>query len=69
MHLVSERSQAVTIDDRRFGFDEGETICTEYSYKYTLEAFTKLVHAAGGEIEKVWTDDKQYFAVAYVTIS
>ena len=39
MHLVSERAQTVRLLGRSFAFRPGETIHTENSHKYTIEAF------------------------------
>src|SRR5262249_49929047 len=33
MHLLSERPQTVKLDDRKFEFERGEKIITEFSYK------------------------------------
>lgn len=67
MHLESLREQAVTVDDQTFEFERGETICTEYSHKYTLEGFANMASLAGFEVEKVWTDDEDLFSVQYLT--
>lgn len=56
MHLRSERAQSVSIDEHRFEFDAGETICTEYSHKYVPSRFEALGNAAGLSLERFWTD-------------
>ena len=45
MHLVSRVAQSVNVGDHRFGFERGETIHTENSYKYSVEEFRAV--AAG----------------------
>lgn len=63
MHLRSECRQHVTIDGAVFDFSRGETICTEYSHKYTIEGMTELAGEAGLDVFHVWTDVNRYFAV------
>ena len=65
MHLVSETAQRVTVNDVEIPFEAGERICTEYSYKYTLDGFAELAESAGWSVEQVWTDDEQLFSVQY----
>ena len=65
MHLVSLRDQQVTIAGRRFALARGETICTEYSYKYTLPGFAEMARQAGFTVKKVWTDEKGWFSLQY----
>jgi L-histidine Nalpha-methyltransferase len=69
MHLVSRRSQTVTINDHRFDFQPGEHILTEYSHKYSLEAFAALANANGFKVEQVWTDPEKMFSVQYLTVA
>jgi dimethylhistidine N-methyltransferase len=66
MHLVSQQDQTVTIDHAEFFIQQGETIHTENSYKYTLEEFEELV-APHFTVEQVWTDRHDYFSVQYLT--
>lgn len=68
MHLVSTEDQTVRVDDQSFSFEAGETIRTEYSYKYTLDGFAHLAAETGFSIEEVWTDDKDFFSVQYATV-
>ena len=63
MHLVSRKSQAVRIDGRSFGFEAGETLHTECSYKYDPEEFIRLARVAGFECRQWWGDTAGYFAV------
>lgn len=66
MHLVSRREQEVNIGDERFDFGWGESIVTEYSHKYTIEAFSQMAQQACWESKEVWTDADDYFAVMYL---
>jgi dimethylhistidine N-methyltransferase len=63
MHLVSLKRQAVRIGPHRFGFDAGESIHTENSYKYSLEQFRALAALAGFRTVKAWTDRRSLFAL------
>ena len=63
MHLVSDATQTVGIDAQRFAFTVGETILTEYSYKYRLPDFAAMAKAAGFEMRHTWTDPLGHFAV------
>lgn len=65
MHLVSSQKQTVSIGDQKIDFEEGETIHTENSYKYSLGEFEELV-ADWYTVEKVWTDEKDYFSLQYL---
>ena len=63
MHLVSEEEQVVSIDGQSFHFESGETICTEHSYKFTVEGFSSLAEEAGWRLEESWTDSDELFAI------
>ena len=56
MHLASTKRQKVRVNGTTISFRAGETIHTENSYKYTLEAFEALAHGAGWSPLKVWSD-------------
>jgi uncharacterized SAM-dependent methyltransferase len=66
--LLSREEQSVTVAGRAFSFEAGETIHTEYSYKYTIDEFADLMAEAGFAVETVWTDDRSYFSVQYCTV-
>ncbi len=66
MHLVSQRSQSVTVHQTPFHFHWGETILTEHSHKYTIDGFAEMASRVGWTCREVWTDDRQYFAVMYL---
>ncbi len=63
MQLVSRRPQLVPVNGSRIGFTRGETITTEYSYKYTPDGFRELAHAAGYRHVRTWTDRRRLFSV------
>ena len=65
MHLVSSCEQTVHIDDQEIGFGEGESIHTENSYKYSLQGFEELV-SEWYSVEKVWTDERDYFSLQHL---
>jgi dimethylhistidine N-methyltransferase len=67
MHLVSLDARVVTVAGRRFGFEAGETIHTENSYKYTLPGFASLAAGAGLAVRRVWTDPRGWFSVQWLT--
>jgi dimethylhistidine N-methyltransferase len=66
MHLVSLKSQIVHIGEIEIVFEQGESIWTESSYKYTLKQFAQLAQAAGWKVEQVWTDPQEFFSMQYL---
>lgn len=69
MYLVSNEVQTVSIGSETIAFSPGETICTEYSHKYTVEEFVAIAAAAGLELHKEWTDTRRYFAVLHFVVA
>lgn len=67
MHLMSCDNQLVRLAGDSFSFLDDEAIVTEYSYKHTLAGFKALAAKAGLQVEKVWTDDRRWFSVQYLT--
>jgi dimethylhistidine N-methyltransferase len=63
MHLVSLAAQTVNVGDHRFGFERGETIHTENSYKYSVEEFRGVAAESGFRGAKVWTDRRGLFSL------
>ncbi len=63
MHLVSRRAQTVQVAGVAIGFDAGETIHTENSYKYDVAGFQALAEAAGWRPAQHWTDPDALFSV------
>jgi dimethylhistidine N-methyltransferase len=66
MHLVSQCKQQVKIGEKIFRFEQGESIHTEISSKYTVEEFRSLASMAGFGAGKVWFDDDRLFSVHYL---
>jgi dimethylhistidine N-methyltransferase len=64
MHLVSLADQTVKIADQPVDFKLGETIRTEYSYKYTAEGIGELARAAAMKVERLWRDADNLFSVS-----
>lgn len=65
MYLDSIRDQSAEVAGKTFQFVEGDTICTEHSYKYTLDGFADLAKTAGFKVKKVWMDAERLFSVQY----
>lgn len=63
LYLFSRRNQQVELFGQSFSLAADEGIYTESSYKYTFERFADVANAAGLEVEKVWTDERQWFSV------
>jgi len=68
IYLQSTRRQRVHIADKEFLFLGGESIRTEYSYKYTLESLRDLAQLGGFKLERTWTDNRGYFSVNLLTV-
>jgi L-histidine Nalpha-methyltransferase len=68
MHLVSRCDQTVCVGAMPFLFTAGESIHTENCYKFSLRALAGLAEAGGFDAEQVWTDERQYFSVSYLTV-
>lgn len=66
MHLVSRRRQDVHLDGRAYRFDEGETLHTENSYKFSIEGLRALAVQAGFQPGPVWTDRNTLFSVHWL---
>jgi dimethylhistidine N-methyltransferase len=66
MHLVSTQAQTVNVCKYSFEFEANETVLTEYSHKYTIEAFGEMANEAGLNVKNVWTDANEMFAVMYL---
>lgn len=67
-HLLSTKHQSVHVAGELFVFEEGETIHTEDSHKYTLDGFASLAEEAGMDVDSVWTDERSYFSVQYCLV-
>jgi dimethylhistidine N-methyltransferase len=63
MHLEATSAQTVTFDGGERRFAAGERIVTEYSYKYSPEAFAQMLAGAGYAAVRCWQDAAGDFAV------
>jgi uncharacterized SAM-dependent methyltransferase len=59
----------VRLDGESIRFQQGETICTEYSHKYSVDEFAELAAKAGFELHKHWTGKNRYFAVMHLVVT
>ena len=66
MHLVSQCDQRVKVGAEVFEFAEGESILTEYSYKYSVADLDTLSSRAGFRVRRHWLDENHYFCVLYL---
>jgi dimethylhistidine N-methyltransferase len=57
MHLVSLAEQSVSVAGRRFHFHLGETLLTEYSYKFRGDEFAAIASSAGWHLKGEWQQD------------
>jgi L-histidine Nalpha-methyltransferase len=67
MHLESLADQTVRLAGTAVRFRAGETIHTEDSYKYDLDAFARRAAACGWRADATWTDARRAFAVLHLT--
>lgn len=68
MHLVSGRDQGARVAGQPVFIAEGESIRTEYSYKYSLRDLHHMAAASGFRVERSWCDERRNFAVQYWSI-
>ena len=66
MHLMSRVRQVVHVCGWRFTFEEGETLHTENSHKFTIDGLRALAIQAGFTPGPVWTDEQQLFSVHWL---
>lgn len=66
MHLRATRALELQLGGEVYVFNEGETLHTEHSHKYTVEGFQALAARAGFKPGKVWTDANRWFAVLWL---
>jgi dimethylhistidine N-methyltransferase len=66
MHLVSRARQQVRLDGQTFSFEEGETLHTENSYKFSVQGMQALAEQAGFVPGPVWTDPGRLFSVHWL---
>ncbi|MCT0198928.1 L-histidine N(alpha)-methyltransferase [Synechococcus sp. CS-1325] len=63
MALVCQGPQQVAVAGRNWRFAAGESLITEYSYKYSPEAFTALAAEAGWRAVRRWSDPNDHFSL------
>ncbi len=68
MHLQATRPLTVQLAGEAYPFNEGETLHTEHSHKYTVAGFQALAARAGFKPGKVWTDENGWFAVLWLEV-
>jgi dimethylhistidine N-methyltransferase len=70
MHIISKIKQDVYIDALQgyVKFDEGESIHTENSYKFSIEDIESLINSVGLKVEKHYIDNKRWFDLALIKI-
>jgi dimethylhistidine N-methyltransferase len=66
MHLVSRCRQQVTLGGQAHEFEEGETLHTENSYKFTIEGLRALALRVGFRAGPVWTDPQRMFSLHWL---
>ncbi len=66
MHLMSRERQKVTLGDQTYTFEEGETLHTENSCKFTIDSLRALAVGAGYRPGPVWTDDDNLFSLHWL---
>lgn len=66
MHLMSLLRQCVSVCGEVFDFEEGETVHTENSHKYTVEAFWALASQAGFVPRRSWCDRDGLFSLHWL---
>jgi dimethylhistidine N-methyltransferase len=65
MHIVSRHAQKVAIDHlgATVDFEQGETIHTENSYKFSKDEISDLARRSGFQLEQHWRDSRALFSV------
>lgn len=66
MHLMSLQRQQVRLGGQAYEFDEGETLHTENSYKFTIDGLRALAVRAGFRAGPVWTDPHRMFSLHWL---
>lgn len=63
MHLVCLQKHSVYLDDVCVDFQQGESIHTESSYKYSPKDFQALAQNSGWHVEHVWMAEDDMFSI------
>ena len=67
MHLQARTDMTVQMGGLRFEFDEGESLHTENSYKFTVDGVRALARQAGFSPGPVWCDRHRLFSTHWLT--
>ena len=68
MHLLSMKTQTVHLNGVTYAFEQGETLHTEYSHKFTMAGVQQAAQLAGLQAGPVWSDPQQYFGLIWLNI-
>jgi dimethylhistidine N-methyltransferase len=63
MHLVSRHAQELRFNGHCFNLEEGESLHTENSYKYTPKEFISMASKSGFREVRHWVDSDGLFAI------
>ncbi len=66
MHLVSRQRQTVLLDGQAYRFEDGETLHTENSHKFSVHGLRALATEAGFLPGPVWTDPDGLFSLHWL---
>lgn len=66
MHLRATRPLELKLAGKTYVFNEGETLHTEHSHKYTVDGFQALAARAGFKPGKAWIDADGWFALLWL---
>ncbi|MBG9390332.1 L-histidine N(alpha)-methyltransferase [Caenimonas aquaedulcis] len=66
MHLVSRKRQRVALGGEWYEFEEGDSLHTENSHKFTIDSLRALASRAGFRPGPVWTDPDHLFSVHWL---
>ena len=69
IYLQCLRDHALHINGASIEFSEGELIERAVSYKYSPADFRDMAEQAGWHVEKMWTDERKWFGVHYLSAS
>ena len=69
MHLISKVKQKVKVNklNHVFVFENGETILTEYSHKYTIKSIEELANKCNFNVKRNFLDKNEWFNIALLT--
>ena len=68
MHLLSLKAQTEHLNGKAYAFNEGETLHTEYSHKFTIAGVQQAAQSAGLQAGPVWTDPQHLFGLLWLDI-